>query len=118
MGNDKSIAVTLGGECFEVAFEDKSRASGRDGTSFYFTIKDLLKDRGERSVVLFLSGTQRVGIENYDARIGIITFNALRCAFDSGDFSFEMPVTPGRCHELVLTAANFQPRKKSSEQIP
>jgi hypothetical protein len=115
--NNVKILVTLGGECFEAEFEDKGDAGGRDGVLYYFKVRDLLKDRGVRNVSMFRSGTDRVFVEDYDVRVEIVRWNVLRRAFDSGSFSFESAVTPDRYHELRLKAGDFQPRKKSSDEI-
>jgi hypothetical protein len=111
------ILVTMGGECFEIELEDRGRASdGRDGVLYYFKLKDLVKDRGERNVSLFISGTDRVFIEDYDARLEIVRLNVLRRAFDAGTCSFETTILPGLYHELALRAVDFQPQKKASDE--
>lgn len=115
--NPKSkILVTLGGECFEVEYIGVGHSGGRDGVLYLFKLRDLLKDRGERNVSLFRSGTDRVFVEDYDARIETVRLNFLRRAFDSGDFSFETPVEPDRYHELRLRATDFQPQKKADDE--
>jgi hypothetical protein len=115
--NMKKILVTLGGECFETELEDRGRASdGRDGVLYYFKLKDLVKDRGVRNVSLFVSGTDRIFIENYDARLDSVRLNVLRRAFDMGNFSFETAILPDRYHELALRAVDFQPQKKASDE--
>jgi predicted nucleotide-binding protein len=111
-----TILATLGGECFDAQYLNVGNADGRDGVLYYFRIQDLLKDRGVRSVSLFRSGTEKVFIEDYDARVEAVRLNALRRAFDSGAFSFNTPVTPDRFHELRLTAADFQPQKRVSDE--
>jgi len=108
--------VTLGGECFEAAYIDVGNADGRDGVLYYFKLKDLVKDRGLRNVSIFRSGTDRVFIKDYDARVESVRLNVLRRAFDSGAFSFETPVVPDRYHELPLRATDFQPRKPADDQ--
>ena len=113
---NKKILVTLGGECFEAEYVGK-RVDGRDGVLYRFKLNDLIQDRGARNVSLVRSGTDRVLVENYDARIEIVRLNFLRRAFDSGNFSFEMPVVEDQYHELWLRATDFQPVKKSSDQI-
>jgi hypothetical protein len=110
------ILVTLGGECFEIEYVGVGHSGGRDGVLYLFKLRDLLKDRGERNVSLFRSGTDRVLIEDYDARIEAVRSNSLRRAFDSGAFNFETPVEPDRYHELRLTAADFQPQKKADDE--
>jgi Predicted nucleotide-binding protein containing TIR-like domain len=110
------ILVTIGGECFHAEYENVGNADGRDGVLYYFRLRDLLKDRGVRGVSMFRSGTDKVFIEDYDARIETVRLNVLRRAFDSGTFSFETLVTPGRFHELRLTATDFQPQKKASDE--
>ena len=47
-----NILVTIGGECFEAAYIDVGNADGRDGVLYYFKLKDLVKDRGLRNVIL------------------------------------------------------------------
>ena len=115
--NPKSkILVTLGGEYFEIEYIGVGHSGGRDGVLYLFKLRDLLKDRGERNVSLFRSGTDRVFIEDYDARIETVRLNFLRRAFDSGAFSFETPVEPDQYHELRLTTADFQPQKKADDE--
>jgi hypothetical protein len=111
------ILVTVGGECFEAAYIDKGPADGRDGVLYYFKLTDLVKDRGLRNVSLFRSGTDRVFIEDYDARVETVRLNVLRRAFDSGTFSFETPVVPDRYHELRLRADDFKPQKLVSDEV-
>ena len=91
-----NILVTVGGECFEATYEQAGPAEDRDGTLFYFRVRDLRNDRGRRSVSLFLSGTERVFIKDYDSRIETVRLNCLRRAFDSGSFSFDTPVVRDR----------------------
>lgn len=110
------ILVTAGGECFETHYVDSGPADGRDGVVYHFKLQDLVKDRGLRNVSMFRSGTDRVFIENYDTRVEIVRLNTLRRAFDSGDFSFELPVVPGQYRELRLRASDFQPQKKASDE--
>src|SRR5580700_9194951 len=110
------ILVTLGRECFDAEYEGVGNADGRDGVLYYFKLRDLLEDRGKRSVSMFRSGTDKVSIEDYDARIEIVRLNVLRRAFDSGIFSFGTPVTPNRYHELRLRATDFQPQQKASDE--
>src|SRR5690349_2808223 len=98
--------VTMGGECFDAQFIDPGQADGRDGTLFFFKLRDLVKDRGFRNVSLFLSGTDRVFVEDYDARIQTVTLNALRRAFDSGTITFDLPAIPDRYYELHLRATD------------
>jgi len=110
------ILVTLGGECFGAEYEGVGNADGRDGVLYYFKLEDMRKDRGERIVSLFRSGTDKIFIKDYDARIEAVRLNALRRAFDSGTFSFETPFIEHRYHELRLTANDFQPQKKASDE--
>jgi hypothetical protein len=111
------ILVTLSGECFEAQYLHAGNADGRDGIVYCFKLKDLLKDRGERYVSMFRSGTDRVFIESYDERVATVRLNALRRAFDSGAFSFEMPLVPdNRYYELRLRAADFHPQKQADDQ--
>ncbi len=110
------ILVTLGGECFEAQYLHAGNADGRDGIVYCFKLKDLVKDRGERYVSMFRSGTDRVFIESYDERVETVRLNVLRRAFDSGAFSFETPFVPDRYHELRLKAADFQPQKPADDQ--
>ena len=83
------ILVTLGGECFDAEYIDAGHTDGREGTLFYFKLHDLVKDRGLRNVSLFLSGMDRIFVEDYDTRIETVRLNALRRAFDLGTFSFD-----------------------------
>lgn len=108
--------VTLGGECFEAEYIDVGNAGGRDGVLYYFKLRDLVKDRGQRNVSMFRSGTDRVFIEDYDKRVETVRWNVLRRAFDSGIFSFDTPVVPDRYHELRLGASDFQPQKQADDQ--
>jgi hypothetical protein len=110
------ILVTLSGECFEARYLHAGNADGRDGIVYCFRLKDLVKDRGERYVSMFRSGTDRVFIKDYDERVEIVRWNVLRRAFDSGAFSFETPFVPDRYHELRLKAADFQPQKQADDQ--
>lgn len=110
------MLVTVGGECFGAEYIDVGRADGRDGVLYYFKLRDLVKDRGLRNVSMFLSGTDRVFIEDYDVRVETVRLNVLRRAFDSGTFSFETSVVPDRYHELRLTATDFQPQKPVSDE--
>jgi hypothetical protein len=111
-----NILVTLGGECFDAEYEGVGNADGRDGVLYYFKLRDLLEDRGKRSVSMFRSGTDKVSIEDYEARIETVRLNVLRRSFDSGIFSFETPVTPDRYHELRLRATDFQPQQKANDE--
>jgi len=112
----KKILVTIGCECFEAEFQNSGPADDRDGSLDYFRLRDLAKDRGVRSVSLFQSGTDRVVIKDYDARIETVRLNVLRRAFDSGSFNFETTIPPHRYHELPLRATDFQPQKKASDE--
>ena len=114
--NTMKILVTVGGECFETEYIDVGNADGRDGVLYYFKLRDLMKDRGVRNVSLFRSGTDKVFVEDYDARIETVKFNVLRRAFDSGTFSFETQVIPDRYHELRLRTIDFQPQKKANDE--
>jgi len=76
-------------------------------------LRDLVKDRGERLVSLFRTGTDRVFMENYDARIANARLNVLRRALDSGAFSFDTPFDDDKYHELRLSVADFRPAKKA-----
>ena len=113
---DATILVTMGGECFEAEFLGAGDSGGRDGILYRFRLRDLLKDRGERLVSIFRTGTERASMENYDARIASVRLNAMRRAFDSGAFSFDSPVDDERYHELRLRAADFQPQKKADDE--
>jgi hypothetical protein len=110
------ILVTVGGECFKAEFIEVGHSGGRDGVLYLFKLRDLVKDRGQRDVALFRSGTLRVFIEDYDARIETVRLNFLRRAFDSGTFNFETPVPPNQFHELWLRATDFQPQKKVDDE--
>ena len=110
------ILVTISGECFDAQFEGVGAADGRDGVLYYFKLKDLVKNRGRRSVSLFRAGTDRVSILDYETRIESVRLNVLRRAFDSGNFGFETPITPDRYHELRLRASDFQPCEKASDE--
>ena len=109
------ILVTISGECFEAEFLGAGDSGGRDGVLYRFRLRDLLKDRGERLVSIFRTGTERVSMENYDARIAGVRLNVLRRAFDSGAFSFDTPVDDDRYHELRLRLSDFQPQKKADD---
>ena len=113
--NGKTL-VTLSGECFQAEYLGTGDSGGRDGVLYLFKLKDLLKDRGERCVSLFGTGTDRAAIANYDARVEIVRLNALRRAFDSGVFTFETPVDPDRYHELRLNGADFQLQDKADDE--
>jgi hypothetical protein len=113
----KKLLVTVAGECFEAEFEATGNGDGRDGVLYYFKLKDFVKDRGRRSVSMFRSGTDKVFIEDYDARVETVRLNVLRRAFDSGTFSFDIPVIPNRYHELRLRADDFKPQKKADDKI-
>ena len=112
---NSKILVTVGGECFEAEFIDVGHPGGRDGVLYLFKLRDLVKDRGQRNVALFRSGTDRVFIEDYDARVETVRLNFLRRAFDSGVFNFETPVQPNQFYELWLRATDFQPQKKADD---
>src|SRR6267142_4700868 len=101
------ILVTIGGECFDAKYEAVGHADGRDGELYYFKLRDLIKDIGVRSVLLFRSGTDRVLIKDYDARVETVRLNVLRRAFDSGSFSFDTTIPPHRYHELPMGATDF-----------
>jgi|SRR5215472_1522815 len=111
------VLVTLSGECFDAEYIDARHTDGQDGTLFYFKLQDLVKDRGLRNVSLFLSGMDRIFVEDYDARIETVRLNALRRAFDLGTFSFDTPAIPDRYYELHLTATDFHPQKKASDEV-
>lgn len=111
------ILVTVSGECFEAEYIRVGNADGRDGVIYCFHLQDLIKDRGMRNVSLFRSGTDRVIIEDYDARVETVRLNVIRRAFDSGSFSFETPIPPDHYHELPMRARDFQPRKKASDDV-
>lgn len=113
--NSKTL-VTVGGECFEADFIDVGHSGGRDGVLYLFKLKDLVKDRGQRNVALFLSGTERVFIEDYDARVETVRLNFLRRAFDSGGFNFETPAPPNQFHELWLRASDFHSQNKADDE--
>lgn len=110
------ILVTIGCECFEAEFLGAGDSGGRDGVLYRFRLRDLLKDRGERFVSIFRTGTERVSMENYDARIASVRLNVLRRAFDSEVFGFDSPFDPDRYHELRLRLADFQPQKKADDE--
>ncbi len=110
------LLVTLGGECFDAEYIDVGHADGRDGVLYYFKLKDLVRDRGLRNVSMFRSGTDRVFVEDYDERVETVRLNVLRRAFDSGAFSFEVPVVPDRYYELRLRATDFKPQKPADDQ--
>ncbi len=111
-----NIYVTIGGECFGSEFEGTGNADGRDGVLYYFKLTDLAKNRGVRNVSLFTAGTERVFIENYDARLDDARINALRRAFDSGEFSFDLPADSMRYYELRLRAKDFKPQDSASDE--
>lgn len=111
-----TILVTIGGECFEAEFLGAGDSGGRDGILYRFRLTDLLKDRGERLVSLFRTGSERVSMENYDARIATVRLNVLRRALDSGVFGFDTPVDADRYHELRLRLSDFQPQKKADDE--
>jgi hypothetical protein len=114
---NSKILVTVGGECFEAEFIEVGHSGGRDGVLYLFKLRDLVKDRGQRNVALFRSGTERVFIEDYDARVETVRLNVLRRAFDSGAFGFDKLVEdPDRYHELRLRAADFQSQKKADDE--
>jgi hypothetical protein len=112
------ILVTIGRECFEAGYLGSGDSGGRDGVLYRFRLRDLLKDRGERLVSLFRTGTDRVSIENYEARIATVRLNVLRRAFDSGTLSFDAPFDSDKYHELPLRASDFQPQpqKKADDE--
>lgn len=110
------ILVTISGECFETEFLGSGDSGGRDGVLYRFRLKDLRKDRGERLLSLFRTGTERVSMENYDARIEFVRWNVLRRAFDSGVLSFDNPVDEDRYHELRLRVSDFQPQKRADDE--
>src|SRR5208282_446839 len=100
----------------EAEFLGAGDSGGRDGISYCFRLRDLLKDRGERLVSMFRTGTERVSMENYDARIASVRLNVLRRAFDSGAFSFDTPVDDDRYHELRLRLSDFQAQKSADDE--
>src|SRR5271157_1206783 len=110
------ILVTIGGECFEAEFLGAGDSGGRDGVLYRFRLRDVLKDRGERLVSMFRTGTERVSMENYDARTTSVRLNVLRRAFDSEVFSFDSPFDSDRYHELLLRLADFEPQKKADDE--
>ena len=109
--------VTISGECFHVEYLNVGDADGRDGTLYYFRLKDLVKGRGIRSVSLFTAGTDRVFIKDFDGRLEVVSANVIRRAFDSGSFGFETTILPNRYHELPLRATDFLPQKKASDEV-
>lgn len=113
---NEKILVTIGGECFGTEFLGAGDSGGRDGVLYRFRFNDLLKDRGDRLVSIFRTGTDRVSMENYDARIATVRLNVLRRAFDSGVLSFDAPVDDDRYHELRLRQSDFQPQKKADDE--
>jgi hypothetical protein len=113
---NSKILVTISGECFEAEFLGAGDSGGRDGVLYRFRLRDLLKDRGERLVSMFRTGTERVSMENYDAGIVSVRLNVMRRAFDSSAFSFDSPVDDDRYHELRLRLSDFQPQKKADDE--
>lgn len=114
---DAKILVTIGGECLSAAYMGSRNPDGRDGVLYDFKLTDLIKDRGLRNVSLSLSGTERVFIEDFDARIENLRLNFLRRAFDSGILRFETLAVSNQYQELHLRVTDFQPPKKPSDEI-
>jgi hypothetical protein len=112
---DTKILVTVGGECFSADYIGVRHPDGRDGVVYDFKLTDLIKDRGLRNVSLSLSGTDRIFIEDFDARIENLRLNFLRRAFDSDILKFETLVV-SKYQELNLRATDFQPPKRSSDE--
>ena len=112
----KTTLVTLSGECFDAEYLRVGDADGRDGTLYHFKVEDRLKNRGVRKVSIFVAGTDRACIENYDKRVQTVCLNVLRRAFDAGRFLFELPVDPTRYHELLMGMPDFQPQEREDDE--
>jgi hypothetical protein len=108
--------VTIGGECFDVECVRVGEADARDGTLYYFKVKDRLRNRGVRKLSIFATGTDKARIEHFDKRVQTACLNVLRRTFDAGRFLFEMPVDSDRYHELRMRMADFQPQEKENDE--
>jgi len=108
--------VTLGGECFDSAFQRESVATDRDGVFYLFKLTDLVKNRGERLVSVYRPGPGLFYGADYDMRISTVLLNVLRRAIDSGFVSFDLPCEAHKYQELVLNSADFRPRPAVRDQ--
>ncbi len=115
MANESEKLVTLGGECFEAAFQSKEIVSNRDGVFYLFRLKDLVKGRGDRLVSLFRFGPHELDIPDYDSRIEVVRLNALRRAFDSAAISFDTPYDEHTYRELSLRPEDFKATPVASD---
>jgi hypothetical protein len=115
VNNGSTILVTTEGECFDAQFLNVGHAGGRDGFLQFFKITDRLTDNRERTVSMFLSGTDRALIQNYLERLDSVRLNVLRRAFDSGIFNFETTINPNVFPELPLRATDFMAQRKADD---
>jgi hypothetical protein len=117
-GNDRydaSITTTMNGECFSIQSVGIGNADGRDGSLHYFRIGDVRKERGTRNVSLFVSGTAKATIPNFDKLLDVAIINTFRQAFDNGAFSFEQPFSTTTFFELPLKPSAFEPSKTATD---
>lgn len=103
---DPAPIVTLGGECFEPE-PSGSTPSPRFGTVHFFHLVDLKSDRGRRPVSVFVPGGREAdkSPETRDACL-----NAIRRAFDLGQFSFDRPYDARRYYEIPWPATEMEPQ--------
>src|SRR6266478_3155499 len=109
--------VTLGGECFEAEFEREQTAlPNRLGAYYIFRLRDLLSERGERSVSLFISDHIKMLNPNYAARVELVRINVIRRAFDSGKLSFDEPYDEHLYKPLDMEESDFHQQPLVSDE--
>jgi hypothetical protein len=107
--------VTLGGECFEAELRSVDEYQERDGLLHKFYLTDSVSKRGKRLVSVFVSGTLAATCANFESRVEIVRFNAIRRAFEQGALSFNAPFVEHQYTELSLSPQDFQTQQARTD---
>lgn len=104
--NINASLVTLGGECFDIEFQDQEHLPTTTLYLFYAT--DRVKNRGLRKVSVERFGPKEWYASDFDRRVELVVLNVIRRGFDSGELSFDHADDPVNFKKIRMTQDDFQ----------
>jgi hypothetical protein len=110
-----SPLVTLGGECFDVAFQG-SQHGPPDNFLYLFYISDKTKTTNLRKVSVERFGPKEWCAKDYDARMENVVLNVIRRGFDEGKVGFDLPEDPHYFKKLPLSESDFEQQPQVGDQ--
>lgn len=113
-----NILVTLTRECFRATFQH-TQSSYSDCLSYLFRVEDLIANRGIRCVSVVFTRPARVNAHDFESRVHLLCWSAIRRGFDRKMLSFEIePKDPDQYIELKVKGDDVDPpQRPASDDI-